>query len=183
MRGELFNSDGAATAYRLWLEDYAGSVKHDSGIYLTASRDAGTKISHKFASTANCNFASGRFYGPEMHAYNATTGSSVTATVEVVLDSATAITDDEIWLEVMYPGSSTSPLGTWASDAKANILATATAQTSSTADWTGIGGFANPQKRKLTVAFTPQMAGVLVARVVIGKPSTTVYVDPDVRLS
>lgn len=184
-RVEMYNCDDGATNYRLWIEDYTGSIKHDSAVYLTANRDAGTPISHKFASSTNCNFASGRLYGPEVGAVitSAMVGVSTTATVEIVTDSATALNDDDIWLEVMYPSSSLHPLGAWASDAKSSILASGTAQTSSSAAWTGTGGFANEQKRKLTVTFTPQMEGLLTARVVMGKASTTVYVDPDVRLA
>ena len=186
-RYELHNCDSGDTNYRLWIEDYTGSIKQDTGVYLDGGvTDGTTALSYKFASSANCNFLSGRLYGPEMHIWNDTTGSSKTVTVEIVHDSQGAGTggamqDDQIWLEVMYLGTSGVPLGTWISDAKADVLATAADQASSSATWTGDA--AGWDTQKLSVTMTPQEKGVIVARVVMGVASKTVYVDPNVTVT
>src|SRR5574337_1171684 len=105
-----------------------------------------------------------------------TTGSSKTVTVDILHDSATALTDAECWIAVSYLGSASTPLGTATSDKPADVLTTAVAQTSSSATWTTTG-MSNPNKQKLEVTFTPQQKGFVSARVCIGKASKTVYVD------
>jgi hypothetical protein len=62
------------------------------------------------------------------------------------------------------------------SDAKTNYLATAADQTDSSESWTTTG-LTTPVKQKLAVTFTPQEKGVIMWRVVLSKPSVTVYVD------
>ncbi len=115
-------------------------------------------------------------------AWNTTVGSAVTVTVDVLHDSVTNLKDDEIWLELWYLGTSGFPLATTIRDAKADIFSAAADQAASTATWTTTG-MANPNKQKLAVTFTPQEAGFIQARVVIVKPSATVYVDPVLQVS
>lgn len=179
-RYEMWNCDSADTNYRIWIEDYAGSIKHSSAVYKDAF-SGGTKHSYVFATSANASYPTIPLVGPEFFADNATTGSSVTATVEVVTDNVT-LTDDECWLEVMYMGTSGYPLGTWVSDAKADVLAAAANQATSTETWTTTG-LTTPVRQKLVVTFTPQEAGYVIGRVVLAKASTTVYADPQITLT
>lgn len=179
-RYEMWNCDSADTNYRIWIEDFPGSIRHSTTVYKDAF-SGGTKHSYVFATNTNPNYPNLGLVGPEFFADNATTGSSVTATVEVVTDNVT-LKDDECWLEVMYMGTSGAPLGTWVSDAKANVLATAANQTTSTESWTTTG-LTTPVKQKLSVTFTPQEAGYVIGRVVLAKASTTVYVDPELKLT
>ena len=179
-RYEMWNCDSTDTNYRIWIEEYSGSIKQSSAIYKD-SFAGGTKHSYIFASTANAEYPLILLQGPEFFADNATTGSSVTATVEIVTDNVT-LKDDECWLEVMYMGTSGVPLGTWITDCKADVLATAANQTTSTESWTTTG-LGTPVKQKLSVTFTPQEAGYVIGRVMLAKASTTVYVDPELKLS
>lgn len=179
-RYEMWNCDSADTNYRVWIEEYAGSIKHNTAIYRDGF-SGGTKHSYVFASTANASYPAVPLTGPDFFADNSTTGSSVTATVEVVTDGVT-LKDDEAWLEVMYMGTSGVPLGTWVRDCKADVLATAANQTTSTESWTTTG-LASPVKQKLSVTFTPQEAGYVIGRVMLAKASTTVYVDPQLTLT
>ena len=118
---------------------------------------------------------------PEIVVWNDTTGAAKTVTVEIVTDGVT-LTDGECWLEVMYLGTSGVPLGTLIRDAKADVLASAANQTSSSETWTTTG-LTTPIKQKLSVTFTPQEKGFFIARVVLAKPSTTVYVDPKLTVT
>ncbi|MBV2206650.1 MAG: hypothetical protein KUL87_14610 [Pseudomonas sp.] len=172
-RAEMHNCVAGSTVYKLWVEDYGGSIRDESVIVRTGGADDGAAYSWKLASSANCAFPSSVLESPEIAKYNTST-SSITVTVEIVLDSSTALKDDEIWLEVSYPGASGQ---TVVSDAKASVLATAADQTSSSVDWTTTG-LSTPLKQKLSVTFTPASAGWLQAKVKLAKPSTTVYVDP-----
>jgi hypothetical protein len=183
-RAELYNCDasGADTNYRIWIEDYAGTLRESTTVYSDANTET-APISWKITTTANAEYPTIHFVAPEIHKWNDTVGSAITAHVEIVHDGASAFTDGEIWVEMMYLGTSTQSLGTWISDAKADILATAAAQATSTQAWTGDSGTgpngsATWNTLKLGVTFTPQEKGYIVARVVMAVASKTVYVDP-----
>jgi hypothetical protein len=108
-----------------------------------------------------------------------TTGSSKTATVEII--SSASLNNDEISLELEYLGTSASSLASFANSLPATVLTTATAVTTSTATWNSSP--ATPVKQKLQVTFTPLTAGRVRARVRLGKASTTVYYDPQVTIT
>lgn len=181
-RVEMHNCDNADTNYRLWIEDYLGTIKHESTIVRSGgASDGTTPLSWIMTSLANAEYPTLHLYSPEIAIWNDTTGSSKTVTIEVITDNVT-LNDDECWLEVMYLGTSGYPLGSWVTDCKADIMATAAAQASSSETWTTTG-LATPVKQKLSVSFTPQEKGYLIARVVLAKPSTTLYVDPKLTVS
>lgn len=182
-RYEMHNCDSGDTNYRLRVEDYAGSINHETTVVRTGgASDGTTTLSWKMTTSSNAEYPVAHLESPEIVQWNETTGSSVTASIEIVHDSqgagsGSAFQDDEIWLEVMYLGTSGYPLGTWTSDAKADVLAAAADQTSSSETWTTTG-LTTPVKQKLSVTFTPQEKGFIHARVVMAKASKTCYVDP-----
>lgn len=181
-RCEMYNSDSSDTNYRIWIEDAYGALTQETTLVRTGgATDGTTPLAWKIATTTRCNTASGLFQSAEIVRWNETTGSAITATVEFLHDSTTNAKDNEIWLEVMYLGTSGVPLGTWTSDRAADILATAADQTDSSATWTTTG-MTNPNTQKLSVSFTPQEKGFIHARVVVAKASWTVYVDPKIAL-
>lgn len=188
-RVEMYNCDSADTNYRLWIEDgSSGSIKHETTIVRTGgASDGTTATSRKMVTSASTQYPLIRLESPEIVKWNDTTAASVTATVEIVHDSQGAgsgsnFQDDEVWLEVMYLGTSGAPLGTWASDAKADVLATAANQTTSTETWTTTG-LTTPVKQKLSVTFTPQEKGFVHAKVVMAKASKTLYYDNKLTLA
>lgn len=106
---------------------------------------------------------------------NTTLNVARTATVEIT--TATALTAADCHMLVEYPGTAATLL-TSIADSRSNILST-TALTTSTATWaSGLGN-----KYKLQVTFTPRVAGRIRARVYLGKPSTTIYVNPQLTLA
>lgn len=114
----------------------------------------------------------------EMRAWNSAVGSSVTATIEINGTSPT--TDREVWMEVDYPNSATTPvISTVNSRTSDLILGAATANTTSLETWTGTA-LGNPEK--LVCTFTPQQAGLITARVYCLNQSDS-YIDPKLRLS
>lgn len=181
-RYEMHNCDSTDTNYRTWVEDYAGSIKSETTIVRTGgASDGTTTLSWKMVSSANAEYPTVPLVSGEIVVWNDTTGSSKTVAVETITDNVT-LTDGECWLEVMYLGTSGFPLGTWITDAKADVLATAANQTTSTETWTTTG-LTTPVKQKLSVTFTPQEKGYIHARVVLAKASTTVYVDPELTVT
>lgn len=182
LRAELYNCDSGDTNYRIWVEDYTGKLIQDTGIYRSGGySDGTTPLSWKIATTSNAKYPLILFVTPEMMVWNETTGSSMTATIELIVNSSgTALKNDEIWLEVQYLGTSGVPLSSFVRNAKTDILTTAADQTTSSATWTGA---TTPTKQKLSVSFTPQKKGFVIGKVFVAKASTTIYVCPKMDLS
>lgn len=187
-RYEMHNCDSTDTNYRMWVEDYAGSIKHETTIVRTGgASDGTTALSWKMVTSANAEYPTVPLVSPEGSLWNDTTGSSKTLTVEIVHDSQGAgsgskFQDDEVWLEAMALTTSGVPLGAWIDDAKANVLATAANQADSSETWTTTG-LTTPVKQALSVTFTPQEKGVVTWRVVCAKASKTLYVCPKATLT
>lgn len=182
LRIEMYNCDNADTNYRLWIRDYNGDVKHSTSVYNDAgASDGTTRISWEMATTANVAYPASTLVSPDIVKWNETTGSALTATVEIVHNSqgsgtGGAVKDSEVWLEVEYLGTSGIPLSLFADDAVADVITTAADQDSSSAAWTGDS--AGWDTQKLVVTFTPQEKGFIIARVHVAKASATICVDP-----
>jgi hypothetical protein len=177
-RFEMHNCDSGDTNYRLWVQEYAGSIKSETTLVRTGGASDGvTSYSLVMTSTANANAAVAPLVSPEIAIWNDAVGSSKTVTVEILRDSATNLTDGEIWLEVQHLGTSGFPLSSFVSDAKSDVLATSADQATSSETWTTTG-MTNPNTQKLSVTFTPQEKGYFQAKVYLAKASTTVYIDP-----
>lgn len=183
LRAEMWNCDSASTNYRMWVEDAYGSTKHETTLVKTGgASDGTTPLAWKMASSANASFPL-PLVSPEIaSAWIDSTGSSKTITVDILHDSATALKDDEVWVEAAYLSDSGSPKTSCVADSKADILATGADQAASSATWTTTG-MANPNKQKLAVSFTPQQKGVAIVKVCLAKASATVYVDPVAQVS
>lgn len=115
-------------------------------------------------------------YSPEIAVWNSTTGASLTVTVEILFEGASNLQDDEVWLEVEYPGTSGVPQSAFASDRMTDLLSTPADQTTSSATW-DTTGISAPKPQKLAVIITPQEIGLIRARVAFAL-ANLVYVDP-----
>ena len=110
---------------------------------------------------------------------NTAVGVSKIATVEIV--ASASLYNDEVWLLLEYMGASGTPLATLATSQPATILTAHAAVPTSSAAWNSSP--ATPVYQHLQVTFTPQRAGRVRARVMLGKASTTVYVDPNIVIT
>jgi hypothetical protein len=183
LRAEMYNCDSGDTNYKIWIEDYFGSLRDETTIIKTGGASDGTTgLSWNITTTANAEFPHQPFESHEIVKWNETTGSAITVTVDIIHDSVTNIQNDEIWLEVQYLGTSGVPLGSFISDRAANILATPADQTDSSSTWTTTG-LTNPNTQQLNVTFTPQEKGFIHAKVCLAVASKTVYVDPVLQVS
>lgn len=170
-RYELYNatpSGGSAIPFKI--QDFCGSITHEATIVKAAGSAIG---SAKMVTSADAKEANGGLALFDMYA-EATSGAALSATVEILHDSATNLTNAEMWLEVHYLGTGGKAI--MASSHRANSLAAATDIPASTATWTTTG-LATPNKQNLTVSFTPQVAGLVRATVRLAKASKTVFVD------
>jgi len=187
-RYEMYNCDDGDTNYVLWIVDYAGTVVEETTIKRTSgANDGTTAMSWEMTTSANAEFPLITLKSPEIVKWNESTGASMTATVEICHDGASAFTDAEIWLEVQYLGTSGNPLSLFTSD-RVGLLTAATAQASSSEAWdgdtgTGPNGSSTWNTRKLVCTFTPQEKGFVHAVVHMAVASKTCFVDPVLTLA
>lgn len=187
-RVSMYNCDAGDTNYRMQIVTYAGNITSETVIVRTGgASDGTTPLSWKMVTGADAEYPLILLESDEIVQWNETTGSSLTATIEIIHDSQGAgsgskFQDDEIWLEVMYLGTSGFPLGTWITDCKADVLAAAANQTDSSETWTTTG-LTTPVKQKLSVTFTAQEKGFIHARVVMATASKTAYICPKLAVT
>jgi hypothetical protein len=177
------NCDSGDTNYRMEHYKYQGSIKTETTIVkASGASDGTTPHSWKMASLATGPTFAFPLESPWIAQWNDSTGSSKTATIEIVHDSATDLTDGDVWIEVEYLGTSGSPIASLADDRKAGYLTAAADQAASSATWTTTG-LTNPNTQAISVSFTPQEKGFIKARVMLAKANYTIYVDPLITVS
>ena len=172
-----------ATADMMYVDDTSTAAAHkrvSNGGYAlhetTLVRSGGATESYKVVTIAGARFPCMGATLPEVQVWNATIGSPITVTMEFLHDSATDLTDKEVVLEVDYPSATTSPIGATARSSP-DYMTAASDLTNSAASWTTTG-MSNPNPQKVSVSFTPQVAGYLIVRVRVFKASKTLYVCP-----
>jgi hypothetical protein len=172
----LYNCDSGNTNYTYNIIKYGGTVAQDlTTIRTGGASDGTTAVSWKFVTNANNSFALPMVSDP-ISIWNETTGSSLTATVEIA--GAATVNDDDIWMEIEYLGDASYCTGSVVSNRRA-LLAAPAAVTSSSAAWGG----SPAHTQKLQCTFTPQKKGPVVARIYVGKASATIYVDPMITIT
>ncbi|RWF66629.1 hypothetical protein [Mesorhizobium sp.] len=170
--------DSGGTNYKHGRVRYEGTQTEETTIVRSGgASDGTTAIAEKIVTTANCS-EHFPFKSPPIAIWNDTTGSSVTATIEGIWGGGAVPNNNDIWLEVEYLGSGSSPNASFAYNSKADILASASALSAGSGTWGG-----STTKFKLAVTFTPQQRGWLFAYVNAGAASSTFYIDPKITLS
>lgn len=143
-----------------------------------ASTPAGTAFSWKIVTNASAT-AVNPFVSLPIPIWNATTGSAITATIEIE-NGGTTLTNEDIWVLFEYLGDATYQISSAQSSGLSSIASTlvssATNLTTSSATWNGALGSA--VKQYMQASFTPQQAGLYRAYIYVAKASLTVYVDP-----
>lgn len=182
----LYNCAAGDEHFHLAHYDALGSTTVSSAIYANsgAQHDGTNGCSWKITTTANCTFFA-PYISPWFERYHAAT-SAITPRVEILRDgSATAYQNDEVWAEFSYQGTSGSPLATIVRDRMTPLGTPANQGASSlgAGDWTGENATAWFGKLEPLAAITPAEIGMLGARICVGEPSITVYVDPTIRVS
>ena len=157
----------------------AGAVTTDFSTTLSggAADDVGN-YSHKLVSASRSDFAVLTLDGFWLDVENTLTGSSKTATIEII--SSGSLNNNDIKLQLQYMGTAGSSLASFV-ESLATVLTPAAALSSSSATWNSPP--ATPQKQLLQVTFTPQVAGRVRGLVKLGKVSTTVWVNPQITIS
>ncbi len=191
-RAAMYNCSAGTENYKLWIEEWGGTIRDETIITrFEGAQDGDQGLAWKITSSANTltwgmQFKTDeivrKFPASDSERAAWTPGAAVTVTVEIIHDSATNLTDSDVWLEVdslSYLGSPQYTGGERASDRTVGILTASADQTASNALWYDQSpSMANPNKQKLSVTIHPQVKGYLHARVVLAKASKTIYIDP-----
>jgi hypothetical protein len=158
----------------------AGVVTTERTITLSggATDDVGV-FSHKLVTGTSVDKYVNPLLGFWMDVENTAVGSSKTATVEII--SSLTLNNDDISLLLEYQGTSGSSVASFANTLPTTVLTTNAAIATSTVTWNSSP--ATPQKQKLVVTFTPQVAGRVRGQVRLGRASTTCYVNPLITIA
>jgi hypothetical protein len=168
--------DSGATGYvqrRYW---YQGTLQEETTVVRSGGASDGiTPISWKIVTTANSRWTS-PFESFPISIWNSRTAATVTVTVYGIWGSGAVPNTDDIWIDVEYLGSSSTPLASLGSGTKANNLATGTAWATDSSSW---GGSTTAFKMSVSLSSPqPQIAGYLHIYVKAAKASSTFYIDP-----
>jgi hypothetical protein len=178
---QLVRSDSGATNYKSSRYAFEGIQTTETSITrVGGATDGVTPSSDKMATTANAQWLR-PFTAMPLAIWNETTGANVTVTVYGTVNAGALPFNDEIWMEVEYLGSSSSPLGTIVTTTKASVLAANAAVASDGSTWNGGGSGAGWSPFKLTALLSsPQLAmkGFIYITIKAAKASTTYYIDP-----
>lgn len=171
------NVSAGNTNYEISHQNAWGRTVQDTGVYLTGGMSDGTTpMSWKVVTNTGAKWPSSPYKGPESAIWCDVT-TAKTYTFELVTDNVD-LTDQDFGIECTYFANGTNtlkavdstvlePFGSWA------VL------TTSTASWTGTGGFTLAKKYKIAITITAGKKGPILFRPVLLKASTTVYFDAD----
>ncbi len=174
------NGDGYWYFEEVYIE---GQIAQATNCYLNATYDDTNGFSAKMVSSVNAidqkrplRFKLSEFYA----------AANPTLTVELI--GTTTLQNDEFWLEIEYPNSTSEALRDIDDSSRQEIgwsggtgSGTPTNLTTSTESWTE--NLTGEVKQKSEVTISGGAAGIHTVWACLAKPSTTVYVDPDVTVS
>lgn len=168
-------SDSSATGYRQERYTYQGTLTTSTSVYNNAT-DGTTPISWQVVTTANAKRQS-PFECFQIVQW-AAAGTYAASLVQCT--SATAsLTNADIWVDVEYLGSASSPLASLATTAPATQL---TAGSSLAAGSWAVGGLGHNYQLAIP-SFTTNLAGYVRFTVKVAKASLTINVDPSVTIA
>lgn len=178
------SSSDTVVSYRF--KDGTGQIDHSTSYYLTSGGSQvkdqnGSIVSYSLQTVPSSNVSSAfPLYSPWVSKAIPATGSK-TISMKIAYDSATALKDTEVWIEVEYYGDASSPLSTVEASAPVvsgtksrDILAAGTDLTDTSEGWTGT--FTNKKTATLSKTVTIAQQGYVRCRVAIAKQQT-IYVD------
>ena len=167
-----FNVSSADQRYHIAFQNAFGLLVCDTGISFNT-------VSWKIITTADAT-ETFPFVTPFLDRWWTAT-SAITPTLEILrTDSTSALNNDDVWAEYSYQGTSGSPLGISVNNGKVLLESNAAIPTGAgTGAWTNPGGTAWSGKL-VSPSITPLNPGTLRARVLVGKPLQTIYVNPSI---
>jgi len=119
--------------YRLFRLNGGGTLQQNSQVVRTGgATDGVTPISWQSATGSVSVNPGYTWNSPQLASWNSATGSPITYTIYLAANSASALTNAQLWMEIEALTSSASPMGTVTSSQVADFLPTTTASNLST---------------------------------------------------
>lgn len=171
------NCDSSGVNYQYYTKKYQGEIFDDDSIVSTS----GSSVSRKMIASTGAMLYSPLNSDP-LVVYNTVTGVSLNAAIDII-NTGITLRNDQVWMEVEYPLSSTNTFYSKASDGQTHILAPSGNQTLSTTVWLNTGSFSNPIRQTLDVNFTPMMTGLIYCTIKLAVPNITIYYDRKIRVT
>ena len=173
-------ASGTITVPPLWLSrrhDGWGAIASSLSRYRTGGADDGEQAnahSWEMVSNANALEVYNPLESPPMVVWVAG-GASKTFTIYVA--SGATLNDDDFWIELSGPDDAASATGRGhrVTGRMAPQATPAALTTDGTSTWNGTGV---GTKQKVSITYTPDIAGPVTIRCFLAKPSTTIYIDP-----
>jgi hypothetical protein len=135
---DVIRSDSAATIYQGQRYTYRGQQVPETVVIRTGGASDGvTAISWKITTTANALWWF-PFECFQAGIWNPVAGATVTCTLCGIWNAAALPNNDQIWTDVEYLGSASSPLASFQTGSKANALATGTPLAADTSAWDSV---------------------------------------------
>lgn len=173
----------ADPSYKMEERSYFGIVKVDTARYRTGGASDGVRsnpVSLEIASNASCKELYAFVESPPVCAWTAGDGST-SYTYKIYFASDATIQDDEAWMEIFLPNdASTSSQAARQSTRMSPQSTPANITSDGSSTWTGTGV---GTKQELSVAYTPDKPGPVIARIYLAKASDTIYVDPLIEIT
>lgn len=182
VEAEMVDCDSADTNIRYSRVNGFGSVNSSAAVYLTGgakSKRNGSDVpfSHFLTGTHAC----GKFlplYSPWYPMFLDSVGSK-TFSIKVAYDRATALTNEELFIEIEVLGTSGSVQGSLlTSRLSAWQLQSGSALSNTSESWAGSGGWTNKKTHTLSVPATIAEQGIARVRIGCTAQSVPIYVDP-----
>ena len=179
----LYDCSSGDQHYHMAHYDAMGSTVVETGIYANdnPTYDGTNKCSWKITTTANCSYYT-PYCSPWITKYNDTL-SSVTPYIEILRDgSTTALQNDEVWPDFFIKTTAGSTKMSMYKN-KMELLGTPTniPDGMGTSNWVGETASAWSGKLQTASTVTPAEIGDIAARICVGEPSLTIFVDPQIR--
>ena len=175
---DVVRADSSGTSYRTERYRYQGTQTVETTIVRTGgATDGTTPISWKLVSTANSKWIM-PFESQPITIWNDSTSAITTLTIYGTTTGGGVPNNDDIWVEVEYLGSASSPQGSFITSTKADNLATSTTTNNSADGSTWGGGGAGNGFKIVVPSFTPGMKGPINITIKVAKASATYYIDP-----
>lgn len=190
---EYFGCSATDVTYNYVKINQMGTITSNTGVYLAADgatiKDSAGNADNYALQMISSSFAARQapLYSPWISIFNSVT-TAQTIAVKVAHTLGAALKNNECWLEIDYMNDAASTLSTLAITAPVvsgtnsiDILSAGSDLTDDAVDqWTGITG---EIEHTLSKSITATKQGYIRVRVALAKASTTLYVDPKIRIS
>lgn len=171
---KLHSCDTGDGYWHFYEASFYGAISQNTAYYLNATYDGSNGFSAKMVSNSNAEEYSEplRYKLCEVYA-------DANPTITVELACASTLSNDDFWVEIESNDATDNALGGVSSTKPATITTTPTALDTSAEVWSTT----DLTEQKVSKTISGGAAGIVTVWACLAKPSTTVYVDPDVTVS